>query len=451
MSKRTIWKRMSSLALVLAVLFALVGTDTAPLVETASAVTQGDIDALKDDADALADEKSAIKSRLSELRNEKANMLERRVLLDQQIAVTEKEIANTENQIAGYQALLTQTALELEENQKEEEERYELFCERTRVMEENGTASYWAVLFNAEDFSDLLSRLADIQEVMDYDQSVLDNLREIRAEIEAKQAYQEELKTEAEAAKATLEATKADLSAQREEANALVAELESNVAEYSEQLAAVEEEEEAIQKEIVEKTNQLAAQMGWNATVGGYIWPVTTSRRITSPYGNRNTGIPAEYHTLEVHSLLVRHLRIKGYEYICREKCLRLVASCNHEIVSPALYTALHLVLQPRLRDIRNDLFEFNIPVLESQNISHLGASYPNGFNIADGASYGRLNSNVRQRPYVTANIRIIRRRLLTARKCECEHQHEGKSQYYFLNTIHIAIKKSSIYVFILL
>ena len=292
MSKRTIWKRMSSLALVLAVLFALVGTDTAPLVETASAVTQGDIDALKDDADALADEKSAIKSRLSELRNEKANMLERRVLLDQQIAVTEKEIANTENQIAGYQALLTQTALELEENQKEEEERYELFCERTRVMEENGTASYWAVLFNAEDFSDLLSRLADIQEVMDYDQSVLDNLREIRAEIEAKQAYQEELKTEAEAAKATLEATKADLTAQREEANALVAELESNVAEYSEQLAAVEEEEEAIQKEIVEKTNQLAAQMGWNATVGGYIWPVTTSRRITSPYGNRNTGIP---------------------------------------------------------------------------------------------------------------------------------------------------------------
>lgn len=292
MSKRKIWKRISSLVLVLAVLFAMIGTDTAPLVQTASAVTQGDIDALKDDADALADEKSAIKSKLSELRNEKANILERRVLLDQQIAVTEKEIANTENQIAGYEALLAQTALELEENKKEEEERYELFCKRTRVMEENGTAAYWAVLFNAEDFSDLLSRLADIQEVMDYDQSVLDSLREIRAEIEAKQAYQEELKSEAEAAKATLLATKEDLNAQREEANALVAELESNVAEYSEQLAAVEEEEEEIQKAIVEKTNQLAAQMGWNATSGGYIWPVTTSRRITSPYGPRNTGIP---------------------------------------------------------------------------------------------------------------------------------------------------------------
>ena len=292
MSKKTVWKRISGLALVLAVLFSLVGGDTAPLVGTAEAVTQGDIDALKDDADDLADEKGEIKAELSQLRNEKANMIQRRVLLDQQIAVTEKEIVNTENQIAGYEALLAQTALELEENRKEEEERYELFCRRTRAMEENGTASYWAVLFNAEDFSDLLSRLADIQEVMDYDQGVLDSLREIREEIEAKQTYQEELKAEAEAAKETLEATKADLDAQREEANALVAELESNVEEYSEQLAAIEEEEEAIQKEIVEKTNQLAAEMGWDATAGGYIWPVTTSRRITSPYGNRNTGIP---------------------------------------------------------------------------------------------------------------------------------------------------------------
>ena len=57
MSKKTVWKRISSLALVLAVLFSLVGGDTAPLVETAEAVTQGDIDALKDDADDLAEEK----------------------------------------------------------------------------------------------------------------------------------------------------------------------------------------------------------------------------------------------------------------------------------------------------------------------------------------------------------------------------------------------------------
>ena len=32
----------------------------------------------------------------------------------------------------------------------------ELFCERVRAMEEEGTVSYWSILFNAENFSDML-------------------------------------------------------------------------------------------------------------------------------------------------------------------------------------------------------------------------------------------------------------------------------------------------------
>ena len=99
MSKKQFCMRAGRLLLVLAVLFALVGTDTAPLTETAEAVTQSDIDNLKDNAEDLADQKSDIKSQLASLRNEKANVLERRELLDQQIAVTEQEISNTEQQI----------------------------------------------------------------------------------------------------------------------------------------------------------------------------------------------------------------------------------------------------------------------------------------------------------------------------------------------------------------
>ena len=44
----------------------------------------------------------------------------------------------TEKQISGYEALLAQTAYELEENRKQEEIQYATFCERARVMEEAG-------------------------------------------------------------------------------------------------------------------------------------------------------------------------------------------------------------------------------------------------------------------------------------------------------------------------
>ena len=95
-----------------------------------------------------------------------------------------------------------------------------------------------------------------------------------------------------EEAKTELEAHKADLDQQRTEAEALVAEIEENVDEYQEQLDELNAEREQIQAEIVKKSNELAQQMNMTATKGGYIWPETVSRRITSPMGGRNTGIP---------------------------------------------------------------------------------------------------------------------------------------------------------------
>lgn len=291
-------RRPTAAVLAMLLLLALAPAEgTGGWAPMAYAVTQADIDALKGDASELATQRSDIKSQLADLKSQRASAIKQRELLDQQIALTEREIKNTEDQISGYEALLSQTAYELEENKREEAETYALFCERARVMEEAGTTSYWSVLFKAADFSDLLSRLSDVQEVMDYDQGVLDSLRQLRAQIEAKQAEQEELKAGSEAAKVTLEEQKADLDVQRREANELVAQIQSNVDEYEAELKEIEAERDRIQKEIVEKSNELARQYAeqyaqWSADSSGYIWPVTSSKRITSPMGSRNTNIP---------------------------------------------------------------------------------------------------------------------------------------------------------------
>lgn len=289
-TKKTLSRAARLLCAVL-MLCSLLLPEFAPMVDVAQAVTQKDIDKLKGDAKDLAARQAELKSRQAELKSDRKKAIQLRNLLDEQISNTEKAIANTESQIAGYEALLSQTAFELEENRREEEETYALFCRRARVMEEEGVPSFWTVLFKATSFSDLLSRLSDVQVVLDYDQSVLNNLRSIKVEIEEKQLYQEGLKGEAEAAKLTLEQQKAELAAQRQEANELVKELEANVKENEDLLRQIDEEEERIQKEILKKTEELAAQMNWGASVGGYIWPVTSSRRITSNYGSRNTGI----------------------------------------------------------------------------------------------------------------------------------------------------------------
>ena len=288
-------KRILRAAVVFLFAFCVLATDLTPLTltpMTASAVTQADIDKLKKESNALATKKANVTKQLSNLKTDKANTLKRKALLDQQIDLISEEIANTEQQIAQYETLIDQTERELADTQAQEADQYELFCKRVRAMEERGTVSYWSVLFRSSSFAELLGAMDFISEVMEADQRVIDDLRVLQEQIAEKQETLETSLAEQQAAKEQLAARNAELRDQRTAATDLIKEMEENEADYKDVLAEIEAEEEKTQKEIVRLSKELAAQQGnTKVTYGGYIWPVTTSKRVTSPFGKRNTGI----------------------------------------------------------------------------------------------------------------------------------------------------------------
>ena len=188
--------------------------------------------------------------------------------------------------ISTYEELILQSEEELALAEAEEAAQYELFCQRVRAMEEQGTVDYWSVLFRATSFSDLLGRLDIINEIMEYDQRVMDDLKKLQEEVATKKAGLEAQKSDAEEAKATLLTQKSDLDRQREEANELVKQLQADTAEAKAEMAAVAAEEEAILAEALRLSKLYAQQNQDPATQGGYIWPVD-SRYITSTVGGR--------------------------------------------------------------------------------------------------------------------------------------------------------------------
>ena len=257
----------------------------------ALAVTQADIDKLKNNASDLSQQKKELQSKISALSDDIANNMKKKELLDSEISVLSSEISNVESQISTYAELITQTEAELLDAQEREAAQYELFCKRVRAMEERGTISYWSVLFKADSFTDLLSRLDFINEIMDSDQKVIQDLQVLQAEIEEKKESLETQKAESEAAKAELVSKKSELNKQREAANALVAQLRASKSEYQEDMDDLSAEAEAVQAQILKLSKELAAQQAAqgkpsNAALGGYIWPVS-SRRITSTFGGR--------------------------------------------------------------------------------------------------------------------------------------------------------------------
>lgn len=279
-------------AVLAALALCLVLVDLTP----AAAVTQADIDALKKDAKGLAQEKKDIQAQLDKLSTDISATMERKRLLDGQITVTQEEISNKEEEISTYENLIAQTAAELADAEAREEAQYELFCKRVRAMEEQGKVEYWSVLFRADSFSDLLGRLDVVNEIMEYDQRVIDDLKTLQAVTAGKKAELEGQKAASEEAKAELEAKKKDLDQRRDQANALVAKLRQQQEEQEDALDDLSDEEATVQAKIKELNRKLAeeeaarrAAAGQSAPTsnpGGYIWPVN-SHYITSTVGGR--------------------------------------------------------------------------------------------------------------------------------------------------------------------
>ena len=264
----------------------LVSVELAPVT---ALVTQADIDALKDDSAALDSKRKDLEQKLDELAGDKAQVLTQRKLLDEQIQNTSDQIKNVEAQIANYEDMIAQEEQALADAENREEAQYALFCERVRVMEEQGNVSYWSVLFGATSFSDMLTRLNDANEVMEADQRLMDGLRTLQEEIRVAKEELEGQKTECESAKADLVTKKSELDNQRNQAIALINRIHSNEVEYEGTLKELDEEEERIQAKIVQLSRQLAAQnKSSKSNPGGYIWPVD-SRYITSTVGGRNS------------------------------------------------------------------------------------------------------------------------------------------------------------------
>ena len=288
---------------ILAVILALV--IVLPIVSTfvgsAGAVTQAEIDALKSDQAASQQRQQELKNQLADIKNDQAQARQRRQILTEQLELINAEIANIDSQIAYYDAAITQKEAERVEAVAKEEAQYELFCQRVRAMEEDGNISYWSIIFNAESFSDMLDRLTIINDVMEYDNAVMDQLAATRREIEQIKADMESAKTEQEAARAVQAEKQAEQQAKVNEAQKLLNEINSDLAEVNRQLDAEDAAAKAIQAEIIQLQKKMEEERRQNnITIDSeskYLWPLPGYYRLSSMFGYRIHPITGKAHS----------------------------------------------------------------------------------------------------------------------------------------------------------
>ena len=210
-----------------------------------------------------------LEKQIAEAKAKKEDVMVTKNLLDQRNQLLLEQIDDTQNQIDDAAAQIARYELL-------EQEQYELFCQQVRSEEERGSLSYLSVLFKATSMADLLNRMEFVNEVAEYNKTLIAAMKETRENIKAE-------KTE-------MEAKEAQLSEQQDELQGKLDETTNLMNEYAADQKALEQMHAAEEKaadEIDAQIERLIADSDVVPGSEGFIWPVSTSKMISSPIGSR--------------------------------------------------------------------------------------------------------------------------------------------------------------------
>ncbi len=275
-----------------------------------SSEIQQEINDWKDKKEEIDAQIKEIEAQISDNMDQMEEIVAQKNLIDQQVFLLYQQVQNINDQITAYGDLIANKQEELDRATARYQELNAKNKERIRAMEENGSLSYWSVLFKANDFSDLLDRLNMIKEIAAADQRRLAELNEAAQAVADAKTDLEADKLEAEESRKELDVALAELDVARLKAEELLNQLVATGEEYQRLLDEAEEKEseasatidelEYAYDEAKEREYQewLAAQpkpeppTGGNAgapnTVDGVTWLIPVNyTRFSSPFGYR--------------------------------------------------------------------------------------------------------------------------------------------------------------------
>lgn len=241
---------------------------------------------LQDQIEAKRAEMNSLEAELKKVQKDKANTQYEKTLLDQRNAALQAEINLLQEQMGVTERCIAAN-LELEKEQTA------LFHEQIRMEEERGVSSYWSVLFKATSFADLVSRIDFVNEIVEYERSIIEGLRDTRNQLAADRQVLVQQNADMDAAVVTLEHKIAD-------SMKLLADYTATEEGMQAEYDAIKAEADALD-DLIAAAEQKAIELGLTdivGTTGGYEWPCSSIRWITSMFGGRQSpgGIGSTNH-----------------------------------------------------------------------------------------------------------------------------------------------------------
>lgn len=219
---------------------------------TSSSEIQKEIDELEAEQAIIQAQQDDLQAQINANWESIEEMVAYKSQVDSQIFLLYTELDNLNQQITAYTTLIAQTQTELDQAQAALDELNVRYLARVRAMEEEGTLSYWEVLFKSKSFTDLIDRLNMIREIAEADERLMEQMRLVTEEVAATKAKLETERANLEQSREEQEAAMAELEEKRAESDAVLQELNANHMEMEDLHAQYDAEKNALAAEIAQ-------------------------------------------------------------------------------------------------------------------------------------------------------------------------------------------------------
>lgn len=246
---------------------------------------------------------------LNENKQQQENISAEIESLDKTVAEAQAALDEIQTQLNDVTARLAESEVQLKEATDKKEAQLESFEGRIKFLHENGSIGYLQIILSAESFTDFLTRMQYVNDIMNYDNNLLSELQTTENEIEKKTAEIAEDKAQVEVLVAEQKAKTEEYNTKLAEKQATYNQYKLDAAAYEQELASWEKASEEVESLIAQATattsrRSSATSSGSSSgnvtyTGGQFAWPVPGRSYISSGYGYRARpiGSGSEFHT----------------------------------------------------------------------------------------------------------------------------------------------------------
>ncbi|MFO0704394.1 MAG: peptidoglycan DD-metalloendopeptidase family protein [Candidatus Andersenbacteria bacterium] len=258
-------RKLLLVALALGLLFGLRPlSPVAPTPVQARSVDEitSEINSLTGEVNRLDGEISKLQAQLEQKRSEIRSLSNDISTLTTEIDEIGLQVQNTQLKIQRTQTEIEKTEIEIKTKEREIQKTKKVLAEYIRLINDSDNVNTFEILLSGKSFSDMLNQFEYTETLQKKTQESLELIKQLKSDLEQRQAELEQQRNEAISLQAQLEGQRDALAEKRAEKDRLLALSKDQEASYQDLLVQNEKQQQSVLKEIRSLETELGNQTG---------------------------------------------------------------------------------------------------------------------------------------------------------------------------------------------